>query len=124
MLEVGSESEFECEKQLKSFFEEHSIAVGDRRAIKNYVITVQEGERIANVAKRYIQLVNMLSTDNVILAFVYQDKFWNAIDEQTDNLQCTICEAPAKKLRKCSILQQLQFCCASQIDFNPFFKIR
>jgi hypothetical protein len=77
--------------------------VGDRRAIKNYVITVQEGERIANVAKRYIQLVNMLSTENVILAFIYQDKFWNAIDEQKDNLKCTICEAPAKKLRKFSI---------------------
>ena len=94
--------------------------MGDRRAIKNYVITVQEGERIANVAKRYIQLVNMLSTENVILAFIYQDKFWNAIDEQKDNLKCTICEVPAKKLRKCVILQQLSYCFSIQFDFNPF----
>ena len=71
MLEIGSSSEIECEKMLQTFFDDHQVAVGDRRAIRNYVITVQEGERMANVAKRFMQLINMLSTDNLALAFYY-----------------------------------------------------
>ena len=70
-LEVTSGCETNCQTQLRRFFEQEQISVNDRRAIRNYVVTVQEGERMANVAKRFMRLIDTMTTDHLLLAFIY-----------------------------------------------------